>query len=54
MKGENYCQTCSKYYRFDDDLGDMLCEGCNLDLPIFSSKTPIVCNSYSRRGYDGH
>lgn len=46
MSAEIYCQTCKKYFRFDDDLGEMLAEGCELDLPIFDSKKPITCNSY--------
>ena len=42
-------QSCKKYFRFDDDLGEMLVEGCELDLPIFNSKKIITCNSYTDR-----
>lgn len=43
------CQSCKKYFRFDDDLGEMLVEGCELDLPLFNSKKVITCNSYTNR-----
>ena len=49
MSVENYCQTCKRYFRFDDDLGEMLVEGCELDLPIFNNNKPITCNSYVDR-----
>ena len=44
-----YCLSCKNYFRFDDELGEMLVEGCELDLPLFNNKKPITCNSYRDR-----
>ncbi|MBP5422039.1 MAG: hypothetical protein J6Y78_06340 [Paludibacteraceae bacterium] len=44
------CQTCSRYYRFDDDLGEALCQGCELDLPNFNPRNVIECSSYIKIG----
>ena len=49
MEVRTYCSNCTKYYVFFDDNGDILVEGCKLDLPIFNGKKPIICNSYKDR-----
>ncbi len=47
MEIRTLCKNCKKYYVFFDDFGDVLVEGCKLDLPIFNAKNPIICNSYN-------
>jgi len=49
MKVETVCINCLRYYRFDDDNGDLLSEGCKLDIPLFDNRKPIICNSYRDR-----
>lgn len=50
MKTLYLCQSCTKYYRFDDDLGEMLVEGCKLDLPHFHPRKAVECSSYTEVG----
>lgn len=46
MKVMTLCSNCGRYYRFDDDNGDLLVEGCKLDIPLFNPDHPIICSSY--------
>ncbi len=49
MEVKTMCINCKKYYVFHDDKGEILAQGCKLDLPIFNSHKSIVCNSYNDR-----
>ena len=48
MQLKNLCNTCNKYYYFNDDDGNLLIEGCKLDIPLFTTKKAVICNSYSK------
>ena len=50
MRVKVLCQDCSRYYRYNDDNGEMLCDGCKLDIPHFHSRQAIECSSHIRRG----
>ena len=50
MKVKVICSECSRYYRFDDDKGELLVDGCKLDLPHFHSRKPVECSSHITRG----
>ena len=49
MEVKTFCKNCIRYYCFFDDDGELLVEGCKLDIPLFNSKKTIVCNSYVDR-----
>ena len=46
---KDLCNTCQNYYKYTADDGSLLCDGCQLDLPIFSNTERILCNSYRRK-----
>ena len=43
------CSTCMEYYCFFDDDGEVLSEGCKLDIPLFDKNKSIICSSYRRK-----
>lgn len=47
MEIKTLCRNCNHYYVFFDDDGEILTEGCNLDIPFFTSDKPIFCSSYN-------
>lgn len=49
MSVKDLCNTCQNYYKYTADDGSLLCDGCQLDLPIFSNTERILCNSYRRK-----
>lgn len=49
MHIKTLCKECNKYQCFLADDGTILSERCYLDLPIFNTKKPIICNSYIKR-----
>lgn len=49
MEVKTLCKNCNRYFAFFDDCGEVLVDGCKLDLPIFNSKKAIICNSYMDR-----
>lgn len=53
MEIKTLCQNCSKHYRFYDDNGELIVEGCKLDIPLFHPRKPIVCSSYLDKGGRG-
>ena len=50
MEVKTLCKNCGKYYRYDDDKGNLLVEGCKLDIPLFHPRKAIVCSSYLEKG----
>ena len=41
--------NCEKHYVFFSDSNEILSEGCELDIPLFDNRKPIVCSSYTEK-----
>lgn len=48
MEMKVLCRNCEKHYIFFDDDGSILTQGCDLDLPNFDGRIPVVCMSYRK------